>query len=165
MGTTTIEGTPTKIVTLYQGATDVAVAMGIKPVGVVESWAEAPVYNYMKNELDGVAIVGQETQPNLEEIAKLKPDLIIASKVRHEEIYDQLSQIAPTVAHETVFDFKGTAEMMGQAMNQEDKVNELLGDWDTRVADFQTKIKRSLAINGHSMSLLSTSEQTMLVFM
>ena len=48
MGTTTIEGTPTKIVTLYQGATDVAVAMGIKPVGVVESWAEAPVYNYMK---------------------------------------------------------------------------------------------------------------------
>ncbi|MBX8943765.1 MULTISPECIES: iron-siderophore ABC transporter substrate-binding protein [Lysinibacillus] len=144
MGTTTIEGTPTKIVTLYQGATDVAVAMGIKPVGVVESWAEAPVYNYMKNELDGVAIVGQETQPNLEEIAKLKPDLIIASKVRHEEIYDQLSQIAPTVAHETVFDFKGTAEMMGQAMNQEDKVKELLGDWDTRVADFQTKIKEKL---------------------
>lgn len=48
MGTTTIEGTPTKIVTLYQGATDVAVAMGIKPVGAVESWAEAPFYNYLK---------------------------------------------------------------------------------------------------------------------
>jgi len=144
MGTTTIEGTPTKIVTLYQGATDVAVAMGIKPVGAVESWAEAPFYNYLKKDLDGVAVVGQETQPNLEEIAKLKPDLIIASKVRHEEIYDQLSQIAPTVAHETVFDFKGTAEMMGQAMNQEEKVKELFGEWDTRVADFQTKIKEKL---------------------
>ncbi|MGG2074937.1 iron-siderophore ABC transporter substrate-binding protein [Lysinibacillus irui] len=144
MGTTTIKGTPTKIVTLYQGATDVAVALGINPVGVVESWAEAPIYNYLKNDLDGVAIVGQETQPNLEEIAKLKPDLIIASKVRHEEIYDQLSQIAPTVAHETVFDFKGTAEMMGQAMNQEEKVKEVLGDWDTRVADFQTKIQEKL---------------------
>jgi len=144
MGTTTVKGTPTKIVTLYQGATDVAVAMGIKPVGAVESWAEAPIYNYLKNDLDGVTIVGQETQPNLEEIAKLKPDLIIASKVRHEEIYDQLSQIAPTVAHETVFDFKGTAEMMGQAMNQEDKVKELLGNWDNRVADFQTKMKEKL---------------------
>lgn len=144
MGTTTVKGTPTKIVTLYQGATDVAVAMGVKPIGAVESWAEAPIYHYLKNDLDGITIVGQETQPNLEEIAKLKPDLIIASKVRHEEIYDQLSQIAPTVAHETVFDFKGTAEMMGQAMNQEDKVRELLGNWDNRVADFQTKIKEKL---------------------
>ncbi|GLC87256.1 ABC transporter substrate-binding protein [Lysinibacillus piscis] len=144
MGTTKIDGTPMKIVTLYQGATDVAVAMGVKPVGVVESWAEMPIYNYLKADLEGVAIVGQETQPNLEEIAKLKPDLIIGSKVRHEEIYEQLSQIAPTVMHETVFDFKGTADMMGQAMNQEDKVKEILGQWDTRVADFQTKIKEKL---------------------
>ncbi len=49
MGTTTIEGTPTKIVTLYQGATDVAVAMGIKPVGAVESWAEASVITNCSN--------------------------------------------------------------------------------------------------------------------
>lgn len=144
MGVTKIDGTPTKIVTLYQGATDVAVAMGVKPVGVVESWMEQPIYNYLKKDLDGVAIVGLETQPNLEEIAKLKPDLIIASKVRHEEVYEQLSQIAPTIVHETVFDFKGTAEMMGEAMNKEDKVAELIGNWDSRVADFQTKIKDKL---------------------
>ena len=106
MGKTEITGTPKRIVTLYQGATDVAVALGVKPVGVVESWVEQPVYNYMKDDLEGVAIVGEETQPNLEEIAKLKPDLIIASKLRHEKIYDQLSQIAPTVTHETVFKFK-----------------------------------------------------------
>lgn len=141
MGTTTIKGTPKRIVTLYQGATDAAVAMGVKPVGVVESWVEQPIYNYLKEDLEGVQIVGQETQPNLEEIAKLKPDLIIASKLRHEEIYEQLSQIAPTVAHETVFEFKGTVELMGQAMNQEEKATALLSDWDKRVADFQSKIK------------------------
>lgn len=144
MGTTTIEGTPKKVVTLYQGATDAAVEMGIKPVGVVESWLEQPVYNYLKEDLDGVQIVGQETQPNLEEIAKLEPDLIIASKLRHEEIYEQLSQIAPTVAHETVFEFKGTVEMMGEAMNQEEKANELLSAWDSRVADFQGKIQEKM---------------------
>lgn len=141
MGTTTIEGTPKKIVTLYQGATDAAVAFGVKPVGAVESWAEQPVYNYLKEDLEGVQIVGQEIQPNLEEISKLKPDLIIASKLRHEEIYEQLSAIAPTVAHETVFEFKGTVELMGQAMNQEEKAKEILSDWDNRVADFQSKIK------------------------
>jgi iron complex transport system substrate-binding protein len=147
MGTTTIKGTPKKIVTLYQGATDVAVALGVKPVGVVESWLEQPMYNYLKEDLKGVQIVGQEIQPNLEEIAKLKPDLIIASKLRHEEIYEQLSQIAPTVSHETVFEFKGTVELMGKAMNQEEKANKLISDWDNRVADFQSKIKEKMGDN------------------
>jgi iron complex transport system substrate-binding protein len=144
MGTTSIEGTPKRIVTLYQGATDVAVALGVKPVGAVESWVEQPMYNYLKDDLEGTSIVGEETQPNLEEIAKLKPDLIIASKLRHEKIYDQLSQIAPTVTHDTVFKFKETVELMGEAMNEEEKADKLLVDWDNRVADFNTKISSKL---------------------
>jgi iron complex transport system substrate-binding protein len=144
MGTTTITGTPQRVVTLYQGATDVAVALGVKPVGIVESWAEQPVYEYLKADLDGVPLVGEETQPNLEEIAKLKPDLIIASKLRHEEVYEQLSQIAPTVTHETVFKFKDTVQLMGQALNKEAEAAQLLADWDTRVADFKGKIAAKL---------------------
>lgn len=144
LGTTEIKGTPKRIVTLYQGANDAAVALGVKPVGIVESWAEQPVYNYLKEDLDGVQIVGQETQPNLEEIAKLKPDLIIASKIRHEEVYEQLSAIAPTVAHETVFAFDETVELMGQALGQEEKANEIMDSWNERVADFQVKIKEEM---------------------
>ncbi|MBO8156318.1 MAG: iron-siderophore ABC transporter substrate-binding protein [Bacillaceae bacterium] len=144
MGETEIEGTPERVVTLYQGATDAAVAMGIKPVGIVESWVEKPVYNYLRDDLDGVPIVGLETQPNLEEIAKLDPDLIIASKLRHEEIYEKLSQIAPTVAHETVYEFKETVELVGEAMNMAEKADEVLAAWDNRVADFKTKVQKKL---------------------
>lgn len=144
MGTTTIEGTPKKIVTLYQGATDAAVAFGIKPVGAVESWVQQPIYDYLKADLEGVTIVGDETQPNLEEISKLQPDLIIASKLRHEEIYEQLSAIAPTVTHETVFAFEETVDLMGKALNEEEKAAEILSNWDERVADFQEKIKEKL---------------------
>ncbi len=140
MGKTEITGTPVRVVTLYQGATDVAVALGVKPVGVVESWLEQPIYTYLRGELDGVPIVGDETQPNMEEIAKLKPDLIIASKTRHEKIYEQLTKIAPTVTHETVFKFKETTQLMGQALNKEDEAAKLLSDWEARVADFQAKI-------------------------
>ncbi|WP_199925397.1 ABC transporter substrate-binding protein [Paenibacillus bouchesdurhonensis] len=147
MGTTEIKGSPQRIVTLYQGATDVAVAMGIKPVGMVESWVEQPVYNYLKPDLDGVPIVGLETQPNLEEISKLKPDLIIASKTRHEAVYDQLSQIAPTVTSEALYAFKDTAEMMGKALNEEEKAQQLLNDWDQRVQDFKDKISQKTDID------------------
>lgn len=144
MGTTTIEGTPERIVTLYQGATDAAVAFGVTPVGIVESWVEKPVYEYLRDDLSEVPIVGLETQPTLEEIEKLNPDLIIASKLRHEEVYKQLSEIAPTVAHETVYEFKETVELMGQAMNMEDKANEILSDYNERVADFKGKIQAKL---------------------
>ncbi|XEC97758.1 ABC transporter substrate-binding protein [Paenibacillus tarimensis] len=140
MGETEITGTPQRVVTLYQGATDVAVALGVKPVGAVESWLEQPFYIYLRDNLDGVPVVGQETQPNLEEIAKLNPDLIIASKLRHEEVYEQLSQIAPTVTHETVYKFKDTVDLMGKALNKEEEAKALLADWDARVADFKEKI-------------------------
>ena len=139
LGQTEIKGTPERIITLYQGATDVAIALEITPVGAVESWVQKPVYEYLRDDLEGVAIVGLETQPNLEEIAKLKPDLIIASKLRHEKVYQQLSQIAPTVTHETVFKFKETVELMGKALNKEEQAEKLLADWADRTADFKEK--------------------------
>lgn len=144
MGKTEIKGTPKRIITLYQGATDVAVALGVTPVGVVESWVEQPIYKYLRDHLKDVPLVGLETQPNLEEIAKLKPDLIIASKLRHEKIYEQLSAIAPTVTHETVFKFKDTVKLMGEAMNMETEATELLEAWDGRVSDFKEKIASKL---------------------
>ncbi|WP_145410412.1 ABC transporter substrate-binding protein [Paenibacillus xylanexedens] len=146
MGETTITGTPKKIVTLFQGANDVVVALGVKPTGVVESWVQQPVYEYLRADLDGVPQVGQESQPNMEEINKLKPDLIIATKIRHEDIYDQLSQIAPTVVTETLFDWKETVKMAGEAMNMVEQSDKLLADWDTRVADFKEKMGDRLPI-------------------
>jgi len=147
MGKTEIQGTPKRIVTLYQGANDAAVSLGVTPVGVVDSWMQKPMYKYLRDDLDGVKHVGLETQPNLEEIAKLNPDLIIASKMRHEKVYGQLSQIAPTVVHETVFKFKETVELMGRAVNKEEKANEVISDWNDRVADFKEKIDNKLGKN------------------
>lgn len=45
---------------------------------VVDSWVEKPMYKYLRDDLEGVQHVGLETQPNLEEISKLNPDLIVA---------------------------------------------------------------------------------------
>lgn len=140
MGETEITGTPKRIATLYQGANDAAVAFGIKPVGIVESWEEKPVYEYLRKDLEGVPLLGEENQPNLEELYKLKPDVIFATKTRHEEIYDQLSQIAPTVMIGEVYDWKATVRLMGEALNQTDEADRLLADWDARTADFKKKM-------------------------
>lgn len=147
MGETEIEGTPERIVTLYQGANDAAVALDIEPVGIVESWVEKPVYKYLRDDLSDVQQVGLETQPNLEEISKLNPDLIIASKMRHEDIYNLLSQIAPTVMEETVFRYRETVKLLGDAAGKEEKAEAVLNNWDQRIADFREKIEAKMGNN------------------
>ncbi|MCG8710499.1 iron-siderophore ABC transporter substrate-binding protein [Brenneria sp. 4F2] len=147
LGNTTIAGTPQRVVTLFQGATDTAVALGIQPVGVVDSWTEKPTYKYLRSALNGVTHVGLETQPSLEDIALLKPDLIIASRFRNEKIYGLLSQIAPTVALDEVFEFKKTVQLMGMALNRQAQANRLLSDWRQRVDELRIRLRARAGAN------------------
>lgn len=140
MGDTVVAGTPIKVVTLFQGATDAALALGVKPTGAVEAWIEQPWYNYIRDQMEGVVNLGSENQPNLEEIAALKPDVIIASKTRHEEIYSQLSGIAPTVMTEEVHIWKESLALTAESLNKQKEEQAFLQRWEGEVADFKEKM-------------------------
>ncbi|WP_252107024.1 MULTISPECIES: iron-siderophore ABC transporter substrate-binding protein [unclassified Halomonas] len=129
-----------RIVTLFQGATDNAVALGLTPIGVVDSWLERPMYRYLRDDLAGVEHVGLETQPNLEKIAWLSPELIVASDFRHARVAPLLRAIAPTLSMPTVFDFKITLSQMAEATGREARAEALLARWGARVADFRRQI-------------------------
>lgn len=102
MGVTDVPDNPQRIVVLTNEGTEALLAIGVKPVGAVESWKGNPWYDYLMPQMDGVTLLGTEGAPDLELIASLEPDLILGSKVRHEKIYAQLSAIAPTVTTETL---------------------------------------------------------------
>lgn len=140
MGKTTLKSTPERVVVLFNGMVDIALTLGVKPVGAVESWVEKPFYQYLRPQMAGVKNLGVETQPNLEAIVALKPDLIIATKLRHEKIYDQLKQIAPTIMTENMFDWKANMKLSGYALNKETAAAKFLSDWDNRVAEFKQKM-------------------------
>ncbi|MGY4690774.1 ABC transporter substrate-binding protein [Salibacterium sp. K-3] len=146
MGETEIEGTPEKVVTLYQGANDTAAALDIEPIGIVESWTEQPVYKYLRDDLEGTEIVGQETQPNLEKIAEMDPDVIVATTTRHEDIYEDLSAIAPTVVGEEVYEWKETLDLMGRTLNMQEEADQLLADYNERIDTFKEKMGDRLPI-------------------
>lgn len=144
LGSATIHGGPARVVSLYQGATDTAVALGIDPVGVVESWTEKPMYRYLRQDLQEVTYLGLETQPDLERIAWLSPDLIVGARNRHRAIYPLLTRIAPTVIPGNVYDFKALLELMAKATGRTARGEELLAQWQTRVEDFRARIQRKL---------------------
>lgn len=141
MGTTEITGTPQRVVVLTNEGTDMALALGVTPVGAVKSWEGEPYYDYVEDSLQDVPVVGDEFQPNLERIVALKPDLIIGSKVRQERVYDKLSAIAPTVFSETLgATWKDNLQLYGKALNREAEATKLLTDWDQRVATLKDKL-------------------------
>jgi len=145
MGTTKVRETPNRVVVLTNEANDNVLALGIKPVGAVKSWWGDPYFEYIQLDLKGVPVVGEELQPSLEKIAAIKPDLIIGSKVRHQNIYSQLSQIAPTVYSETIgTDWEENFILYAKALNREAKAQQLIAEWNQRIAEFQSKMGSKL---------------------
>ncbi|MDI5936611.1 ABC transporter substrate-binding protein [Halomonas kalidii] len=136
---------PERIVTLYQGATDSALALGLAPVGVVESWLERPMYRYLREALpEDVRYLGLETQPDLEAVAGLAPDLIVGARYRHAAVYPLLSRIAPTVIADTAYDFESMLELIGEATGRQTRARALLDAWQSRVVDFRCRAAAAL---------------------
>lgn len=131
-----------RIVTLFQGATDTAVALGVTPVGVVESWQDKPIYPYLRAALSGVTLVGLETQPSLEDIALLAPDLIVASRFRHQRIEPLLSALAPVLMLDDIYRYRRTLDAMARALQREPRAAVLSSTLTRRLALLWRRLER-----------------------
>lgn len=141
MGTTEIAKTPEKVVILTNEGTEALLAMGVKPIGAVKSWLGDPWYEHIQDQMEGVQVVGVESEINLEAIAALQPDLIIGNKMRQEEHYDSLSAIAPTVFSDALRgDWKLNFELYSKALNLEEKGKEVISAFDQRIEEMKTEL-------------------------
>ncbi|WDH20082.1 ABC transporter substrate-binding protein [Pseudomonas chlororaphis] len=136
---------PLRLVTLFQGATDSAVALGVTPCGIVDSWSEKPMYRYLRPAVQGVPHVGLETQPSLEDIALLRPDLIVASRFRHQRIAPLLEQMGRVVMLDEVFEFKRTLALMGAALGRQPQAMGLLAQWEQRLGQLRAQLQARFA--------------------
>jgi ABC-type Fe3+-hydroxamate transport system substrate-binding protein len=130
-GTSRLEKKPARVVTLDSGELDAVLSLGVTPVGMANPNAKAP--SYLTDRVAGITSVGDTNNLNLEAIAALKPDLILGSQLRVDQLYDQLSQIAPTVLSiRPGFPWKENLLLAGAALGEETKATELLNDYQRR---------------------------------
>ncbi len=159
-GSTTIDKAPKKVVTLGLSDQDAVLALGVKPVGAVDWFKEKPYGKWpWAKEKWGSAkpqIVGERDEYNMEKIAALQPDLIIAqySGMKKEQ-YDTLSQIAEVVAQP-----KGHADygapwqtmtrQIGKSLGKPKETEKLISDVDARFKEVRSKhpefAKKTLAV-------------------
>ncbi len=141
MGETTIKGEPKRIVILTNEGVEALLAMGVTPVGAVEAFTGDTWYAHTAEQLKDTKSVGTESEPSLEAIAALKPDLIIGNKMRQEKVYDQLNKIAPTVFAETLRgDWQENFKLYSKAINKEEVGQEKLDAYNKHVEDLKAKL-------------------------
>lgn len=145
MGETLIPETPQRIVTLTQGSTEAVIALGISPVGAVQGWGADPWYPHWEEPLAETEVVGGETQPNVEAIAALAPDLIIGARLRHDEaLYEQLSAIAPTVFTETIGEsWLENLPLISAALDRAGEGEALLTAYEQRVTEVSAALEEA----------------------
>ncbi|MGF7045904.1 iron complex transport system substrate-binding protein [Paenibacillus sp. DS2015] len=140
MGEADIIGTPARVVVLTNEGTEALLALGVTPVGAVKSWTGDPWYEHIAADMESVTVVGDESQPNLELIASLKPDLIIGNKLRQEKVYEQLKAIAPTVFSETLRgEWQSNFNLYAEALGKTVEGDKIIADYDSRTVDFKEK--------------------------
>jgi iron complex transport system substrate-binding protein len=142
MGTAKVPVDPKRVVVLDTDKIDTALSLGVTPVGAAtageaKSW---PTY-FGEEKLAGIKEVGVLTEPDLEAINALKPDLILGSKFRQEKFYDELKAIAPTVFTEKVgTTWKENFLLDGKALGKEQQAKDLLTAYETRAKEFGAKL-------------------------
>jgi iron complex transport system substrate-binding protein len=136
MGETEIPARPERVVVLDTGELDSALSLGVVPVGAVTTAVSSGFLSYLAEGAADVEQVGTIGEPNLEAIAALQPDLILSNQVRHADIYDQLSQIAPTVFAEKVgAAWKDNFALAAEALGLEDEGADALAEYEAAAAE------------------------------
>ncbi|MEE4011583.1 iron-siderophore ABC transporter substrate-binding protein [Roseibium sp. FZY0029] len=141
MGTVTVPDAPKRIVVLTNEGTEALLELGVTPVGASNSWQGDPWWDHISDAMEGAEPVGMENAINLELVAALEPDLILANKQRHEEIYPQLTAIAPTVmSRELRGDWKINFRLYAEALGKEQEADAAIADYDASVAELREKL-------------------------
>ena len=137
MGETEVSDDPERVVVLDTEELDSAITLGIVPVGAVEAVPGEGLLSYLEG-TEEIEKVGTIEQPNLEGIAALDPDLILSSKLRHEDIYEELSGIAPTVfAERTGVTWKENFDLHAEALNRTEEAELVESEYAGRIEEFQ----------------------------
>lgn len=89
--------TPKRVVVLEFSFLDSLASVGVTPVGAADDGDANRVLPRARKAIGEWQSVGLRSQPNIEVIARLKPDLIIADLGRHQALYNDLSSLAPTL--------------------------------------------------------------------
>lgn len=137
-GETCVPNNPERLVTLFSATAANAIALGVKPIGATFGVGNPPP-PYLEGKLEGVESIGSLHQSNLEKILTLTPDLIIGFHGANNAIYNQLSQIAPTLLDDWQgFSYwKDHFDFVAKALGKTEEAQKIWAHYEQRIQELR----------------------------
>ena len=146
-GTTELKKAPKRIVILDNLYGEILDPLHITPVGATTGQADSQEFSTLfkkQYKYAKVVSVGWQGNPDLDKIAELKPDLILMTG-EQEDLYDELSEIAPTVGYQINtdenWDYHETSLKVAEIFDKRDEMKKDLDRLDAREAVFAENVK------------------------
>ncbi|NAZ85366.1 ABC transporter substrate-binding protein [Kineococcus indalonis] len=159
LGSTEVAAAPERVVTVGYNEQDFVLALGVTPVGTRKTLSYDSARRPWAQDLlpeGGIPEVG-EAELNLEAIAALQPDLIIgAYSYMEQDLYDQLSAIAPTIADapgatpEAAATWQEELRVVGRALGRGEQAAALTEQVET---DFQDAVDAHPGFAGKTVTV------------
>ena len=144
-GTTVIESKPERVVSIGYTEGDYVLALGVTPVAIRDWYGEQPgglwPWAAESPAADDSIVVLQPDSLNVEKIAELDPDVIVAMVSEIEQAdYDRLTEIAPVLAQTDEYVRYGTPWdevqlTIGKALGLEAEAQAIVDDVSAQIAD------------------------------
>ncbi|SDS97139.1 iron complex transport system substrate-binding protein [Halopseudomonas litoralis] len=137
----TVPADPKRIVTLSELDLDVALALGIEPVGTTDGRGQAAPPRYLEGRVPAqTRSVGILNNPNLEALLELQPDLILTGPQKPEQLAI-LNEIAPTAVSYALGEYWMDATLrVANILNREAEGQALLERYKARTAEGREKL-------------------------
>lgn len=157
-GEFTLDKTPSRVVALEYSFVDALAQVGVSPVGVADDNKVDRILPQVREKIAAWQSVGTRSQPSLEVIASLKPDLIIADPSRHTAVFEELKKIAPTVMfdsrHESYQENLETAQKIGDLVGKSSEMKAKINEHN----DYIANIAKNLGVQDKKASFGTSRE-------
>jgi len=157
-GEFTLDKTPSRVVALEYSFVDALAQVGVSPVGVADDNKVDRILPQVREKIAAWQSVGTRSQPSLEVIASLKPDLFIADPSRHTAVFEELKKIAPTVMfdsrHESYQENLETAQKIGDLVGKSSEMKAKINEHN----DYIANIAKNLGVQGKKASFGTSRE-------
>ena len=157
-GEFTLDKTPSRVVALEYSFVDALAQVGVSPVGVADDNKVDRILPQVREKIAAWQSVGTRSQPSLEVIASLKPDLIIADPSRHTAVFEELKKIAPTVMfdsrHESYQENLETTQKIGDLVGKSSEMKAKINEHN----DYIANIAKNLGVQGKKASFGTSRE-------
>jgi iron complex transport system substrate-binding protein len=135
-------------------------ALDLKPIATAQPNIAGSIIPKLGKKAEGIVSIGTVSQPNIEKIVQLNPDLILGFSLSVEQ-YKLFSQIAPTVTLDYIKqnDWKDDFSRIAKITDKSEQAQKLLEQYQQRVQELRTFINHNLKEKTVSVSRFYAGNQ------